>query len=232
MKLALLGDIHGNHRALAKVLAAASSSDVAKLLVTGDLVGYYNSPLSVVELLQAWDRYVVRGNHEDMLDIARTDPAFLVKVDAIYGTGLRAAIEQLGEPQINELCKLPHPLRLTIDGCRILLCHGAPWDNDHYVYPDAQPPIWERCATEEFDLIVLGHTHYPMRHQIGRTLVVNPGSVGQPRNRQPGAHWAMFDTGSRALEFRREYYDVSALTQECRKANPNLPYLADVLVRT
>lgn len=231
MKLALLGDFHGNHLALQAVLAAASLSGVEKLLITGDLVGYYDAPLQVLDLLRPWDRHLVRGNHEDMLIVALTNPSFQAQVKARYGTGLSTAIEQLGVQQIDELCNLPHPLELVIDGCRILLCHGAPWDIDQYVYPDAKQELLERCAIQDFDLVVLGHTHYPMQQQIGKTLVVNPGSVGQPRNRQPGAHWAIFDTASRNLEFHQELYDSSALLRECRQRHPELPYLSEVLIR-
>lgn len=231
MKIALLGDIHGNHLALQQVIAAASGAGVEKLLVTGDLVGYYFAPLKVLELLKPWDRHVVRGNHEGMLNAARTDPAFLAWVDARYGTGLRIAIEQLDDETLDALASLPTSLELSIDGCKILLCHGAPWDNDFYVYPDAQPALLERCALQEFDLVVLGHTHYPMCHQIGRTLMVNPGSVGQPRNRKPGASWAVFDTVSRKLEFRTEHYDLSDLVLECKRRHPELPYLSEVLLR-
>jgi putative phosphoesterase len=232
MKLALLGDIHGNHFALQAVLAAASSSGVEKLLVTGDLVGYYYAPLKVLELLQPWDRYLVRGNHEDMLIAARTDSVFLKQVGGLYGDGLRIAIEQLGKQQLDELCSLPHPLELVIDGCKILLCHGAPWDVDQYIYPDAQMELLERCAKPGYDLVVLGHTHYPMQRKIGKTLIVNPGSVGQPRNYQPGAHWAIFDTATRNLEFHQELYDSTMLRRECRQHNPELPYLSEVLIRT
>lgn len=231
MKLALLGDVHGNADALQAVISAAISSGVEKLLVTGDLVGYYFAPLQVLELLSTWDKHVVRGNHEDMLNTARFAPEFLAQVDMRYGTGLRTALEQLSKKQIDELCNLPHPLELVIDGCRILLCHGTPWDNDYYVYPDAQPELLERCAMQEFDLVVLGHTHYPMLQKIGKTLVVNPGSVGQPRNHQPGAYWAIFDTVSRKLEFHHEQYDSSQLVQECQQRHPELPYLAEVLIR-
>lgn len=231
MKLALLGDVHGNDFALRTVLAAAASSGAESLLLTGDLVGYYFDPLKVLELLQPWNRYVVRGNHEDMLIAARSDSAFLAQVDTRYGTGLRVAVEQLSEKQLDELCSLPHPLDLVIDGCRILLCHGSPWNNDQYIYPDAQPELLSRCTVQEFDLVVLGHTHYPMQQVIGTTVVVNPGSVGQPRNRQPGAHWALFDTANRSLEFHCEQYDSSGLVQECLQRHPELPYLAEVLIR-
>ncbi|MFZ3018225.1 MAG: YfcE family phosphodiesterase [Gallionella sp.] len=231
MKLALFGDIHGNAAALRTVLAAAAVFRVDALLITGDLVGYYFSPQEVLELLRPWSRHVVRGNHEDMLRAARSDSGFLAQVDARYGSGLRAAIEQLNDEQLDELCSLPHPLACEFDGCRVLLCHGAPWDNDRYVYPDVPVESLDRCAVQEFDLVVLGHTHYPMQHRFGDTLVVNPGSVGQPRNRQPGAHWALFDTDTRHLEFHCEQYDASDLVQECQQRHPELPYLAEVLTR-
>ena len=231
MRIGLLGDVHGNHRALKAVLSVASISGLESLLITGDLVGYYDAPLAVLDMLRSWKYYLVRGNHEDMLKTARYDDDFLTKVDAKYGAGLRSAIEQLTDKQLDELCNLPHPLELEIDSCKILLCHGAPWDNNQYVYPDAKPELLERCAQQEYDLIVLGHSHYPMSHRIGKTLVVNPGSVGQPRNGQPGAHWAIFDTETHNLQLCKEEYDYSALVYECKQRNPELPYLVDVLKR-
>lgn len=232
MRLGLLGDIHGNACALRAVLASATSLGVEKLLVTGDLVGYYFSSGEVLELLRPWDLHVVRGNHEDMLQAARNDNDFLAQVDARYGSGLRTALDQLKESELDALCALPHPMPLEIDGCRILLCHGSPWDVDFYVYPDAEPGLLERCAMQEFELVVQGHTHYPMQQKIGKTLLVNPGSVGQPRNRQPGAQWALFDTETREVSLRCEAYDASPVIAESRRRHPEIPYLAEVLERT
>lgn len=231
MKLGLLGDIHGNDHALRAVLASATSLGVDKLLITGDLVGYYFSPDEVLKLLRPWDKHVVRGNHEDMLQVARSDEGFLERVDARYGSGLRMALDQLKVSELDELCALPHPMCLEVSGCKILLCHGAPWDIDFYVYPDTEPALLERCAIQEFDLVVQGHTHYPMSCQVGRTLLVNPGSVGQPRNRKPGAHWALFDTETREVSLRCEAYDASLVIAESRRRHPEIPYLAEVLER-
>lgn len=231
MKLALLGDIHGNQLALDAVLAAATACGVERLLVTGDLVGYYYEPLQVLEMLNAWESHVVRGNHEDMLALARHDPVFLAKVESRYGSGLRVALEQFDDQSLDELCDLPHPRELTLDGCRVLLSHGAPWDNNQYIYPDSSTDLLDRTAVQGFDLIVMGHTHYPFGRVVGGALVVNPGSVGQPRNRQPGAQWAFFDTTSKRLEFHNEQYDSAALVRECQRRNPELPYLAEVLRR-
>jgi putative phosphoesterase len=231
MKIGLLGDIHGNHRALQAVLSAAVSLKLEVLLFTGDLVGYYDSPLAVLNMLKLWKCYMVRGNHEEMLNQARVDSDFLVEADAKYGTGLRSAIKQLSKEQIDELCNLPHPLSLEIDSCKILLCHGSPWDINQYVYPDSPQKLLAKCAIKNYELVVLGHTHYPMIHKIGNTLIVNPGSVGQPRDSRPGAHWAIYDTKLKSVEFFNENYDCSGLIEECRANSPELPYLAEILMR-
>ena len=91
MKLGLLGDVHGNDRALAAVLGAASEANVDRLLVTGDLVGYYFSPRQVLNLLDDWDS-IVSGNHEVMLSRSRSNSDYLAEVSERYGSGLRVAL--------------------------------------------------------------------------------------------------------------------------------------------
>lgn len=233
MRLALLGDIHANALALEAVLDAAATKRVDALLITGDLVGYYFSPKAVLELLQPWQKYLVRGNHEEMLCRSCLDPEFLSGVGHRYGSGIEVAIAQLSVAEVDALCSLPHPLALVLEGRNVLLCHGAPHDIDCYVYPDNDLAALDVTALTEFDLVVTGHTHYPMRRVLGeKTLLVNPGSVGQPRNRRPGAHWALYDTESGEVSFHCESYDCSPLQAEARRRHPELPYLADVLGRT
>ena len=228
----MLGDIHGNAQALKNVLVAAGKQQVEALLISGDLVGYYFRPLEVLKLLEPWSKYLVRGNHEDMLSVARSNPSFLTKVNARYGSGLHAAIEQLSGLQLDELCALPHPTKIEIEKYKILLCHGSPWSTEEYIYPDSDKNLLKRCSNTGFDVIVHGHTHYPAKHVVGKTLLVNPGSVGQPRNRQPGAHWAIFDAKTGNVQFRCEVYDPTQIMKECAEKNPELPYLAEMLIRT
>lgn len=231
MLLGLVGDIHGNAHALEAVLQSARELGVSGLLVTGDLVGYYYAPSRALGLLSGWKTWTVRGNHEDMLRDSLEDPSRLAHYESLYGSGLRVALDTLPREQLQALAALPHPLELSLDGCRILLCHGAPWDNDVYIYPDASPASLERCAAGGYDLVVLGHTHYPMVHRVGATMVVNPGSVGQPRDRQPGAAWGVFDTATRAITLRREPYPVAEVAAEAARRHPEIPYLAEVLLR-
>lgn len=227
-----MGDIHGNSEALRVVLDRAAAENVEALLITGDLVGYYFDPRGVLDLLAPWRTYTVRGNHEDMLASVRSDPGLLPRIDRQYGSGLRVALETLTGDEIKALSMLPHPLDIDIDGKKILLCHGAPWDNNYYVYPDADADLVARCAWPDYHLVVLGQTHYPMIRQTGDAVVINPGSVGQPRNRMPGAQWALIDTRSGDMDLRSEKYDCASLAGDARKRHPEIPYLAEVLERT
>jgi predicted phosphodiesterase len=80
--------------------------------------------------------------------------------------------------------------------------------------------------------VVIGHTHYSMLMRFGDALLLNPGSVGQPRDRKPGAAWATFDTVTGEVELRRERYDTGPLARGAAKRHPDMPYLAEVLTRT
>src|SRR3546814_20788487 len=104
-----------------------------------------------------------------MLAAARADRLELPAISRRYGSGLQLALEQLTADQLDELCSLPHPLRIDTEGCRILLCHGAPWDVDQYIYPDSTEDLIERCHLPDTDFVVLGHPHYPkLRSEEGR----------------------------------------------------------------
>jgi putative phosphoesterase len=232
MKVAIIGDIHGNAYGLCAVLDAAKKLGAECLLITGDLVGYYFKPNEVIKLIEPWQKYLVRGNHEDMLAEARINPTVLSEIERRYGSAISVALNTLTEDDLEMLCNLPHPLDLELDGMKILLCHGTPWDNDVYVYPDAEDDLINKCAMQQYDVVILGHTHYPMLKQVGKTQLVNPGSVGQPRNRQPGAQWAMLDTDSREITLHNESYDLGPLLDDIKNRHPELPYLAEVLTRT
>ncbi len=229
MKVALLSDIHANEVALAAVLEQARMQKAERLLCCGDFVGYYHAPEAMLALLDQWPWAGIRGNHEQMLE------RYLAGVDrdAIhrrYGSGIAIAA-QSPEAGRARLLALPPRLEIEIDGRRVLLCHGSAWDPDHYVYPDAPEEERRRMAAGGEDLVVYGHSHYPVLWQIGRTIVVNPGSVGQPRDRKPGACWALWDTLTMDVTLHRAAFDRTIVAERARRIDPHLPYLADVLTR-
>jgi len=236
MKVGLLADIHANLAALSAVLAAARREGVTTLLVAGDLLGYYYQPQDILTLLDQWPWHGVRGNHEDMLAQVASNK----NVEAIrsrYGSGLESAAQSLDHQAMVRLKSLPHPLQVEIGGRRVLMCHGSPWDLNEYVYPDAKPEQRNRMMdyASEVDLLVFGHTHYPVvwnvRNTENNSIVVNPGSVGQPRDRLPGACWALWSPAENTVDLRRETYDYTQLQTECRRRDPDQPYLSEVLGR-
>ena len=232
MKLGVLADIHANAGALAAVLAAAAARHVDALLVAGDFVGYYYEPAQVLAQLRDWQVFSVRGNHEDMLERAAQDADFLAACTRRYGSGLATALDALDDAQRTQLTSLPRSRRLLLGGRRILLCHGSPWSTDEYLYPDAQPGRWAALQALDADIVICGHTHYRMARRFGPTLFLNPGSVGQQRDRVAGAAWALLDTDDLSTALRAEPYDVDRPAAQARLRDPALDYLHDVLYRT
>ena len=231
MKVALLADIHGNADALSVVLSAARAAGAERSLIAGDLVGYYPDAACVLDLLDEWDWEGVGGNHEAMLEQWHQGK----DLDAIsnkYGTALACTVTELDAARIDMLISLPATRDLEIAARRVRLCHGAPWDRDEYVYPDANDAVKTRFAADGLDLVVYGHTHYPTLWRVGETLVVNPGSVGQPRDRKPGACWALWDTDNNDVQLHRESYDMEPLIARCKASDPGVPFLWMVLTRT
>jgi putative phosphoesterase len=234
MKVALLGDIHANEAALQAVIRAADDERVETFLVTGDLVGYYFQPARVLELLRQVGRpvHVVRGNHEEMLRMCRDDPSQAIRIRVKYGSGIDLALHELTGQDYETLVTLPHPQKLRVGMRDVLLSHGAPHSVDKYIYPDADEAALVACAAPATDLVVMGHTHYPFSRAMGQTILVNPGSVGQPRNGARGACWALYDTQTGQVNLCVTPYDALPLINECRQRHPELPYLWEVLVRS
>lgn len=229
MKIALLGDIHGNHLALDAVLNSIASKGIQILVITGDFVGYYYWPKKVFELLANWNVVAVRGNHDRMLLTASDDPSFLEKVNRRYGSGLKIAVEQLDEKRIKWFADLPDSLRYPSPDGDIFLCHGSPWDKDEYIYPDAEKPSLSRYLGLKARWVIQGHTHYPMHLKYESLSIINPGSVGQARGNGVGAQWALLDTENAEVEFFSESYDPRKIIRESELRDSDQPYLANVL---
>ena len=232
MKIGLLADIHANAHALRAVLKSAREKNVEKLLCCGDYIGYYYKPDSVIALLDEWDWDGVSGNHDTMLLDCLNEKnrnEIIVK----YGSGIFIAAKTMTHEAAARLYEMPSIKKLSIGNYKILLCHGSPWDRDIYIYPDADEGVVNKMFEydPDFDVLVYGHTHYPVIWEKNKKKIINPGSVGQPRDRKPGAAWALWDTDTNDVTFYRENYDVDPVIEMCRKYNPDIKYLVEVLVR-
>lgn len=207
MRIGIIADIHGNSLGLAAVLADLEQQRIDCIFFAGDFVGYYPYVNEVFELLRSRSVTCILGNHDSYLlgklpvTEERRRAYNLDYVDSVIRDDNRAW-----------LAELPTERRFELDGLRWYQCHGSPWAVEEYIYPNYN--AFERFASVEADVVVMGHTHIPLVRWVGRVLLVNPGSCGQPRDYNPLAAYALVDTGTPSAEIRRVAYDVDTV---CRR---------------
>jgi putative phosphoesterase len=197
VRLGIVADIHGNLPALEAVLAAMPRVDL--LLCCGDIVGYYPDVNEVCALLREHQALVVRGNHDAYaIGELQPDPAKA----AAYRTDWTRA--NLQPAHLRWLETLPVQLQFRWGHLRLTVRHANPWDEEMYLYSDS--PQLAHVALEAGEILVLGHTHRPMQTKAGKGTVLNPGSVGQPRDWNPDASYALCETLAESIEIRRVPY--------------------------
>lgn len=226
MRYLIISDIHANVDALDAVLTAAPRAAWDRLLVLGDLVGYGGDPNAVIERILALNPLaVIRGNHDKA--------ACRVTTASDFNQVARAAAVWTAEALTPEhrmyLERLP-PGPRTIDDA-VEICHGTPFDEDHYVFDVGDAARALDAAARP--VCFFGHTHLPVVYRRdpsgdagfiphveegalqvtlspGARYLVNPGSVGQPRDGDPRAAFAVYDTARHLLVLRRVPYDIAA----------------------
>ncbi len=182
MRILLVADIHANWPALQAVVS--EPHDLC--LCLGDLVDYALDPLPCVDWVRRNAHVTVRGNHDhgvaqNVIVNGKNGFKFLTGVTRVLTR------ERLGRDDIRYLGRLPVTRMLSIDDTRFLLAHASPRDPlDEYA--PADPDFWvRRLQNIEADVVCVGHTHHPYVLEAGDKLVINPGSVGQPRDGDPSA---------------------------------------------
>jgi protein phosphatase len=151
---------------------------------------------------------VVQGNHDRAFgcdEDPHCSPAYQVLAEAV-----QAATNHLLTAEMKRLLAALEPLqRFRWAGASCVACHATPADPLYrYLGDESAMSLWESelVRAGHPDFLFLGHTHQPMKTQFQRTLVVNPGSVGQPKHGDPQAAYALWENGSVTL--RRAHYDV------------------------
>jgi putative phosphoesterase len=200
MRILVVSDIHANWPALA---AINEPHDVC--LCLGDLVDYGPDPAPCVRWAMEHASYAIRGNHDH--GVAQGIPVsgesgyrYLTRVSRPY------VWDSLGHDERRYLLQLPLTQRVTLDGKRFLLVHGTPRDPlDEYLLKD--PKVWaKRVANVEADIVCVGHSHMQFNLVVDGTVVINPGSVGQPRDGDPRAAYAVIEDNR--IELKRVPYAV------------------------
>ncbi|HTS09316.1 MAG TPA: metallophosphoesterase family protein [Candidatus Eisenbacteria bacterium] len=202
MKIVIISDIHGNFDSLS---ALPESYD--ELWVLGDLVNYGPEPQAVIEYVRAKASFVVRGNHDHSIGFNEDpgcSPPFREMAeatrrftDSVLTFGCKHFLRQL-------------PLRTEIEraGTRFYLCHAIPSD-PLFGYCEASSDQWiAEAGRIDADFILVGHTHVPAVRAIGSCVVVNPGSLGQPKGGGPEAWYAVWKDG--VVELKTYPYPVES----------------------
>jgi putative phosphoesterase len=225
MRILVIADIHANWPALQTVMA--QPHDVC--LCVGDLVDYALEPAECIDCIKARVPNTVRGNHDH--GVAQ-NVVVQGRSGFKYLSGVTRPLtrERLGTEHLRYLGRLPLSRMVTLDNTRFFLVHATPRDPlDEYAPPEVD--FWSRrLQNVDADVVCVGHTHLPYVLEVGDKLVINPGSVGQPRDGDPRASYAMIQD-NRVDLCRIEYPVEDALTAISASSLPDLAkdQLAEVL---
>lgn len=195
MQVALISDVHGNRVALEAVFE--DMPDVDAIVCAGDVVGYNPWPAECIEALRTRAIPTVMGNHDRAVATGGT-----FAFNSMAGAGVEHARETLTDDQLDWLAALPDA-RHEFDG-RLTVVHGHPDNPDRYTYPRQFGPH----LLEDERVLVLGHTHVQHHETYPEGIVVNPGSVGQPRDGDPRGAYAVLDLDEETVTEHRVEYDI------------------------
>lgn len=205
MQIGVISDVHGNAVALNAVLEDMPPVD--RIVNAGDVVGYGPHPGACIDTLRANDVASILGNHDRAVVEGSS-----FRFNSMAAAGVRYARGELTDAQRDWLADLPTD-RTLIDGA-LKLVHGHPDDPDRYTYSEEFTP--ELLGDES--VLVLGHTHVQHAARFSDGLVLNPGSVGQPRDGDPRAAYAVLDVERFEVDLHRVEYDVEAVIEAVRAA--------------
>jgi len=224
--LAVVSDVHGNLPALQAVLAdLAVTAPNAPVWCAGDFVGYGPWPDECVQILAARSVRAVFGNYDEKtLAFPRKREKWRASKDPLKFRAFEHAWENLSAASREYLAALPVEVRETFDGHRVLMTHIAPDDHKkHGLHPFTSVSRFEAvAASARADVIVSGHTHWPMVKTISGVLFVNAGSAGRPGDGDSRAAYALLHFAPNApprVEIRRVAYSVEEVVAALEPAN-------------
>ena len=242
MKYLIMSDIHSNKEALSAVLAFVRRKPWDKCVLLGDVVGYCANPNQVVDSVRKLrPMAAVRGNHDKVCSGIEQGELFnRMALEAAMWTR-----RKLTRTNIEWLKQLPEgPVKVDD---RFAICHGTPIDEDAYIFGEIEALNVFRHT--DFPLTFFGHSHFPVIFALspdaittiltvapsfrfklreGVRYLINPGSVGQPRDGNPLASFAFYDSDSRVVTIHRIAYQLKNTQQRILKAGLPRP-LADRL---
>ena len=175
MRLGLIADLHGDLEGFQQALRLFERESVERILCAGDVVERGSGADTIIGMIQQQGIPCIRGNHDATIVANQAhwrdsdNPTRLVELGRI-----------VSDSTLHFLKNLPETLTFLFDSIRLLLAHGTPWSDVMTVFPDTRQGVLDRIVerhSASTDVIILGHTHQPMRLRIAGLWIVNPGSV-------------------------------------------------------
>ncbi len=194
MKIAIISDLHGNYEALRSL-----PERFDELWVLGDLVNYGPEPGAVVDFVKTHSTVVVRGNHDHSIGYG-VDPRCSAPYQEMADITRRYTASVLSKEQKEFLRQLPLKLELKRQDTSFYLCHAKPSDPLYGYCPEQSEDWIYELDHIEGDVLLVGHTHTPFIRRIGNRVMVNPGSLGQPKTGNPDACYAVWEDGAFQLK--------------------------------
>ena len=238
MRYLILSDIHSNAEALAAVLARVRRKKFDRVVVLGDFVGYGANPNQVIDKIRdiRKEKVMIRGNHDKVVCGIESGDLF----NPVALKAARWTTEKLTARNRTFLEALPVG-PVVVDGT-FAICHGSPRDEDAYIFTDYDAYLNFREMTSA--VCFFGHSHIPcvftleehgilvevvkgdrVRYPLkeGMRYLINPGSIGQPRDRNASAAYAIYDAEERVVHFDRVAYAAEKTRDKIYKAG--LPHI-------
>jgi len=212
MLIGLISDVHSNIVALEAVLLEMDQMGVKTILHAGDTVGYNPYPDETIELFKKKKIISILGNHDRAFMTSDTYNLNSYASEAMEWTRNTAS-----QDSFNYILGLKDTVTIDAKGERIVMFHESPKNFQDYIFPDEATP--DLLSNINGDVLVLGHTHIPFIMDSEKGIVVNPGSVGQPRDGKPDASFAVLDTVTRKIEHKRIKYDIEKVIRDMLTAH-------------
>ena len=226
MKYAILSDIHANLEALEAVLDDAKKNNVSQYACAGDIVGYNADPKECLKILRKLKATTVQGNHDYYAASKESIERFsLVAKKSILWTR-----KKLSYQDRNFLCKLP----ITFNHPDFTLVHSSLNNPRDWGYVFNKNSAKAHFKNQFSNLCFIGHTHVPLIFKNGEPIenktsdylqlkpnkqyLINVGSVGQPRDRNPNASYVIYDSTEQVIQIRRIKYDIETTQKKVREA--------------
>ncbi len=225
--ICIISDIHGNIYATKQLIKTIKKLKIEMIIFAGDLCGYYYYPQECLEELMSLNTKIfsILGNHDKMfLDLiaGKLEIEFLVKK---FGNAYRRLLDSDHSDLVSFLERNGTCYKTSL----FSIFHGSP--NDHlneYIYKNTK--VIEQNWNVDTPIIILGHTHYPMVRKLSKFKLINPGSIGQPRDCS-FLSFAILDPDTIQVKIHRLQYDISKLLKDIEKFDPYNSYLKNVLFR-